>query len=252
MTSSRTYTWVAKHSNNRQARLRLFCFPYAGGNTLIFRAWPEYLSPSIEVCCIQLPGRGSRIQEPPPTSISALIPELAVGLAPHLTGPAAFFGHSMGAMIAFELARYLGRVGNYTLTHLFVSGRRAPQISVTEPSTYDLPEPEFIEELRRLNGTPKEVLDNPELLQLMIPILRADFAVCQTYAYRPDLPLSCPIRAFGGLEDNEISHEHLEAWEEQTTNSFSLSMIPGNHFFIHSAQAAVLQILSRDLASYVS
>jgi len=128
--------------------------------------------------------------------------------------------------------------------HLFVSGRRAPQVPDPDPPTYNLPEPEFLEELRRLNGTPKAVFEHPELMQLMIPILRADFELVQTYMYLPEPPLDCPISAFGGLQDEDVTREHLEAWRDQTTASFSLQMFPGDHFFLHTAQAFLLQTIA--------
>ena len=202
---------------------------------------------SVEICAVQLPGRGSRMHEPPFTAISTLVTALAQALASYVDIPMAFFGHSMGGIIAFELARYLRRKRNLGVVHLFVSGSRAPQVEIEEPRTYDLPKPEFLETLRTLNGTPKEVLDHPELLELMMPLLRADFAVCETYDYSPEPPLDCPITAFGGMKDSEVTREHLEAWRDQTTSSFSLRMLPGDHFFINTEQAMLLKLLSQEL-----
>jgi medium-chain acyl-[acyl-carrier-protein] hydrolase len=145
-----------------------------------------------------------------------MVKSISEVIEPHLDKPFAFFGHSMGAMISHDLARALRRKYGVEPVHLFVSGRRAPQMPRTRKTTYDLPEPEFIEELRRLNGTPQEVLDQPELMQLMIPLLRADFSVCQTYQYEPEPPLTCPITVFGGLED-ETTREELVGWRAQTS-----------------------------------
>ena len=142
--------------------------------------------------------------------------------------PYAFFGHSMGSLISFELVRYLRREGHDPgPVRLFVSGHRAPQLPDPDPPTHHLAEPEFIEELRRLKGTPEEVLQNAELLRLMLPLLRADFALCETYIYRPEKPLTCPITAFGGLQDDEVPRETLAAWHEQTYNSFKLRFFVG-------------------------
>lgn len=165
--------------------------------------------------------------------------------------PMVFFGHSMGAIIAFELARYLRKERNVNVVHLFVSGRRAPQIAPDELMTHNLPEPEFLETLRTLNGTPKEVFEHPELLELMIPLLRADFAVCQTYDYAHEPPLDCPITAFGGLNDGDVTRAQLEAWRKQTASSFSLRMLPGDHFFINSAQPLLFELMSQDLARLI-
>ena len=251
MVASTASQWVVRAKANAEARLRLFCFPHAGGSAFTFRNWSDFLPKRVEICAVQLPGRGSRIHEPPLTKISALVPILARAIIGYEDIPMVFFGHSMGAIIAFELARYLRKARNVNLVHLFVSGRRAPQIPLDEPMTHNLPEPEFLETLRTLNGTPKEVFENPELLELMIPVLRADFAVCQTYDYAHEPPLDCPITAFGGLRDSEVTREQLEAWRRQTAASFSLRMLPGDHFFINSAQPLLLELMSRDLARFI-
>ena len=251
MATSRASQWVVRVKANSEARLRFFCFPYAGGNAFTFRKWSDFLPERVEIFAVQLPGRGNRIHEPPLTKISALVPMIAQAIIGYEDIPMVFFGHSMGAIIAFELARYLRKNRNVNVVHLFVSGRRAPQIALVEPMTHNLPEPEFLETLRTLNGTPTEVFENPELLELMIPVLRADFAVCQTYDYAHEPPLDCPITAFGGLKDGEVTREQLEAWRKQTTASFSLWMLPGDHFFINSAQPLLFELMSKDLARHI-
>lgn len=240
--------WIASPRPNPRARLRLICSPYAGGNSLIFRRWPEHLPADVEVCAIQLPGRGRRMREQPPTRLDDLMRELVPALVPHLDRPFALFGHSMGALIAFELARRLSSEHGLPPLQLFVSGRRAPQCPRTRPYTYDLPEPEFLRELSRLNGTPREVLENEELVRLILPIVRADFALTETYGYTAGPPLDCPIAAFGGLDDADVSVEHLEAWREHTSASFSLRMLPGDHFFLDADPAPLLRSLSQDLS----
>jgi medium-chain acyl-[acyl-carrier-protein] hydrolase len=232
---------------NPQAIFRLFCFSHAGGSALAYRAWAEKFPPSIEVISIQLPGREDRIHEPLFTQMEPLVRAVAQELLPSLTKPFACFGHSMGAVIAFELARYLRRIGEPAPTLLFVSGHPAPQIPNTQSITYNIPEPEFLEELKRLNGTPKEAFDYPELIQLMIPLLRADFEICQTYAYTEEAPLDCPISAFGGYEDQYVSRESLEAWKTQTTSSFIARMLPGDHFFLHTSKIYLLQKIAHDI-----
>jgi len=162
--------------------------------------------------------------------------------------PFAFFGHSMGSLISFELARRLRRERQQEPIHLFVSGRSAPQLPDEEPPAHNLPEPEFLEELRRLNGTPKEALAYPELMQILIPILRADFSVCETYIYTEEPPLACPISAFGGTQDSDVSREDMEAWRRQTRASFTLRMFSGDHFFLHSAEEQLLTILAEEIS----
>jgi medium-chain acyl-[acyl-carrier-protein] hydrolase len=201
----------------------------------------------VELCAVQLPGRGSRLSEPPFDRLTPLVQAIKPIILRLLDKPFALFGHSMGARIAFELARLLRREENLEPAHLFISGCRAPQLPVEDRAVYGLPEPEFIDELRRLNGTPKEVLENQELMQLMIPLLRADFAVCGTYTYMPEPPLSCPISAYGGRADSEVSRESLEAWREQTASAFNLRLFPGGHFFINTNRPLPLRALSEEL-----
>lgn len=249
MTNTSTVNlWLQYWRPSRRARLRLFCFPYAGGGASIFRTWSELLPPEIEVYPVQLPGRESRLHETAFSELLSLISPLAQALLPYLDMPYAFFGHSMGSLISFELARYLRRERHHPgPIHVFVSGHRAPQLPDPDPPTHHLPEPEFIEELRRLRGTPEEVLQSAELLHLMLPLLRADFALCETYLYHPEKPLTCPITAFGGLQDDEVPRETLAAWREQTCNSFKLRFFVGDHFFLHKEQLSLLQALSLDL-----
>src|SRR5689334_12399770 len=244
-----TTPWFTSQRPNAGARLRLFCFPYAGGGAAIYRLWPQSLPSEVEACMAQLPGRGTRLREEPFTNLDALVAAVAEAIAPLLDKPFALFGHSMGAMISFELARRLREQGQPQPSHLFISGRRAPQLPNDDPISYNLPDAELGQELLRLNGTPKEVLEHPELMELMLPLLRADFSVVETYDYRPGVPLDCPLTVFGGLRDAEVSREQLDAWREQTTGEFALRMLPGDHFFLSDAQAQTLLLsaVARDL-----
>ncbi len=246
-TTSSLKSWVSCPKPNPEASMRLFCFPYAGGRASIFRTWPDSLPANVEVCAVELPGRGSQIRLASFTRLKPLVDAIASAIFPQLNKPFAFFGHSMGGLISFELTRLLRKEYNLAPVHLFVSGRRAPQLPNLDPPIHTLPDREFKEELRRLNGTPKAVLENVELMELLLPILRADFAVLETYAYNTEPPLACPITVFGGLQDPEVNCEELEAWREQTSTSFSLQMLPGDHFFIHSAQPLLLETLSTTL-----
>jgi medium-chain acyl-[acyl-carrier-protein] hydrolase len=181
-----------------------------------------------------------------------LVKAISQALLPHLDKPFAFFGHSMGGLVSFELARLLRNQYNLNSVHLFVSGSRAPQVPALRSPIHALPESLFLAELRRLNGTPEAVLENAELMQLLLPTLRADFAVIETYVYATEPPLDCPITAFGGLQDQEVNCNHLEAWRNQTSASFSLQMLPGDHFFLESAQPLLLQALYQELYQLTS
>lgn len=243
--------WIAFHRPNSQAHLRLFCFPYSGAGASIFYKWPDGLPKTVEVCSVQLPGRETRLSEPLFTRLTPLVEATAKALRPHLDKPFAFFGHSLGALVSYELARYLRRHDGLMPLHLFVSGHSAPHLPKVDPPIHDLPEPEFVAELRRFNGTPDEVLEHVELRELILPILRADFEMYETYAHETDHPLECPISAFGGLQDEEVSRERLEPWREHTNGAFSLRMFPGDHFFLNTSQSLLLQALARELGQLV-
>ncbi|MBD2166637.1 thioesterase [Calothrix membranacea FACHB-236] len=240
-------SWVICPKPNPLAVLRLFCFPYAGGSSFIFRTWSDYLPQSLEVCAIELPGRGRQIKLPLFSHIEPLVDAISSAIQPYLDKPFAFFGHSMGGLVSFELARLLRKRYDILPDHLFISGRRAPQIPEPDAPIHNLPEPAFIEELRHLNGTPRAVLENGELMQLFLPILRADFAVLATYIYSPEPPLECQITVFGGLQDSKVSYDELQVWKEQTKSNFNLHMFPGDHFFIHSDQCLLIENLTKYL-----
>ena len=241
--------WIASPQVNNQALFRLFCFPYAGAGASIFNSWTEFLPTKIQICPIQLPARESRWREPPATRLKPLIQTLAPLLKPKLDIPFAFFGHSLGALLAFELARELRRQNAPAPVHLFVSSSCPPQIPNRSRPLHRLPEPQFIEELKRLKGTAEEILQNSELMQLFLPALRADFAMLENYFYVSEEPFDFPISAFGGLEDDKVNREALTAWQEQTRNNFTLQMFPGDHFFLCCEDRALAQSISKKLLS---
>jgi medium-chain acyl-[acyl-carrier-protein] hydrolase len=245
-------SWLLVPKPNPKARLRLFCFPFAGGNAQIYRSFGTRLASDIEVCAVEIPGRGRRMCEEAYVQLSPLVADTSAALLPYMDKPFAFFGHSMGALISFELARLLRNEARQRPVHLFVSARRAPHIPDLDPPTYNLPDEEFITEIRRLNGTPKEVLENDELSRLLLPILRADFSVCQTYDYQIQPPLECGITAYGGTEDVDVTKEHIDAWREHTKGSFAAHMLQGNHFFLQSSQEVLLELLGKDLDRLLS
>jgi len=185
--------------------------------------------------------------EPPFTQLSPLIQALAEGLVPLLDKPFALFGHSLGTLVSFELVRQLRRQYGLHPVRLIISAGPAPQIPCRDVPVHTLPEAEFVAKLRRLNGTPREVFEHEELMDIVLPFLRADFALYETYVYATEPPLNCHISTFGGLQDSNVSHGDLEAWRDQTTGSFSLRMFPGDHFFLNTAQPLLLQVLSQEL-----
>lgn len=238
--------WFETLAPVRPGSLKLFCFPYAGGSAQIFRRWQPHLPHEIVLSLVHLPGRASRINEPAFTRLTPMVREIADAIIPELHSDFAFWGHSMGAVISFELARELRRRGHASPLGLIVSGRSAPQIPDDDPPRYDLPEKEFIAELKRLNGTPRELLEDPELMALFLPLLRADFELVDTYSYEAGEPLSRPFYVYGGLQDTHVPPKNLSAWQTQTTAVCTVRMFPGDHFFIHSCSTDVVNALRRD------
>jgi medium-chain acyl-[acyl-carrier-protein] hydrolase len=232
---------------NANAFLRLFCFPYAGGSSGIFRGWQAELPPFVEVIGVQPPGHAKRIKEPPFGSIQPLVDSLVPSIR-RMAGAGHFdlFGHSMGAVVAFEVARKLKQRFGLSPTTLFVSGRQAPHLPERSAPTHHLPDAEFIEELRRMNGTPAELFANAEVMELRLASIRADFAAIQTYEYSPSDPLNCAICAIGGVDDESVTEDEIEAWRVHTSGGFRKIMLPGDHFFLNSHQNRLLKCISEE------
>jgi surfactin synthase thioesterase subunit/glycosyltransferase involved in cell wall biosynthesis len=222
--------------------LRLFWFPHAGGGTggVPSRAFPA-------ICPVRLPGREARMAEAPFERMEPLVAALADAIVPYLARPFAFLGHSMGAAVAFELARLLRRRSQPLPKLLVASGARAPQFrrNYTPPPAPG--DEQFLAELQRLEGTPDELIDDAALMRAVLPALRADASLYRKYVYAEDAPLDCAIRAYGGAEDSNVRREHLEAWAEQTTASFAVRLFPGGHFYMQSGKVEFLAALAADL-----
>ena len=238
-------SWFLMNKQSAEVKTRLFCFPYAGGSAAVYRDWARFLPGSIQVVPVELPGRGTRLNQPAFSGLSPLIEALAGQIPPLLDLPFSIFGHSMGATIGFEIARRLRDDHGAEPRRLFVSARRAPRVPRDREPTFDLPHDEFVSKLHRLNGTPSEVLDNAELMELMMPTLRSDFRLVDTYSYQPGRLLECPITAIGGLEDSEVTREKLAPWKEETNGEFSIHMMAGDHFFLRTARAGLLPLVAR-------
>lgn len=245
--------WIPFYKPNPQAKLRLFCFPHAGGGASAYRLWNEELPPEIEVFPVQLPGRENRVMDPPLNDIDLLVATLGNALLPYLEKPFAFFGHSFGSLISFELGRFLRKRHGLQPVHLFVSGYQAPPIENKLPPMSHLPDDEFVAQLRELNSTPEAVLKHQELLELLLPVLRADFALYEKYVYHPEEQLNCPISAFGGCKDDLVFEDDLKAWRNHTTNAMTVRMYPGDHFYLHgAARKALLEAISHDLQQHLN
>jgi len=243
-------TWIQCWNPRPFARLRLFCLHYAGGGASVYRTWSTFMPADIEVCAIQLPGRENRLNEAPLARMTSIIEVLTDHIIPYLDRPFAVFGHSMGALVGFELTRALRCRREPLPVHLFASGRQAPRRPNNSDPYHDLPDSEFIEAIRRLQGTPEEVLRNAELMDVLLPILRADFAVVETYEYHAETLLDCPIRVYGS-HDDRMTFDDLAAWRDETNGTCTLHMFEGGHFFLHRDREALLRDITAHLNPYL-
>ncbi|AUA32694.1 thioesterase [Pseudomonas sp. SGAir0191] len=229
--------------------INLLCLPYSGASAMVYSRWRRALPAWLQVRPVELPGRGARMAEALHTDMQGLARQLAQEQRLATSTPYALLGHSLGALLAFELAHELQALGCPPPLALFACGTAAP----TRREDYDgqrwrepKSDTELIDELRELQGTPEQVLANDELMSLTLPILRADFLLCGTYAYRQRPALGCPLHVLGGEEDR-ASREQLQAWQHETQRTFSLQMFPGGHFFIHDHEPGVLAALTSAL-----
>jgi len=238
--------WVIRRRPRPEAALRLVCFPYAGGGASIYRTWHDALPGDVELLAIDLPGHESRFKERPFDRLAPLVAALTDAVAPVVRPPFAIFGHSLGALVGFSFARELRRRSLAGPLHLFVSGRRAPQLRDPSPM-HQLPDSEFLAGLRRLGGIPEAVMQDAELMGVFLPVLRADFSVAETSQTADEPPLACPISALGGTTDERATTGELDAWRVHTSAAFERVVFAGGHFFLQTERAELLAWLSARL-----
>ena len=242
--------WFPAIGSRPQCALRLFCFPYAGGTPSAFRDWPELLGNDIEFAPVLLPGRGLRINEEPYDEMESLIEVLVDAMEAHLDRPFAFFGHSMGALVAFEAAHELAARGRPEPLHLFVSGCRPPHLNTVR--THELSSSKLINVVKNLGSASDSkiaVIDIHERL----PVLRADLSICERYQWNPRTPLSCPVTVFAGTEDPIVRARDVELWSEYTSGSFLKRILQGDHFsFLQGSERdPFLRLLRRELEQLI-
>ncbi len=240
MASNAESNWIVRFNPDAQARLRLFCFPFSGGIPAEYRSWANRLPRDIEVCAVHLPGRANRWREPAFTRMQPLVEAVAQGMLPLLNRPFAFWGHSLGTLVAFETARWLRRNRWPGPARLFVAGNDAPDTPREPTRVHAKSDAELVEWLRKHGGAEEEVLQHTELLAMTLPAVRADFEVFETYAYTPEPPLACPITAFGGERDPLTTRAGLEAWAAHTAGRTDVHWLAGDHFFPRTSEAEVL------------
>lgn len=237
--------WLVRFHESTQPALRLFCFPYAGGSASLFRNWGTLLDPQVEVIGVQLPGRGMRWEETPAVDFGLLVNLVADAIV-HASGSVrfGFFGHSMGALLMFEVARRLRAQGARLPECMFASGRPAPHLPPQRQREPLMSGADFVDELRRLEGTPREILDNPELLAMLMPMIRGDFALLDNWRFEPSPALDVPLFALAGRSDPHVSVDSVAAWAQWTCTSFELMTYPGGHFFLHEQERRLVRDVS--------
>ena len=234
--------WIIRPRPRPHATYRLFCFPWAGGGASAYAAWGDLLPQHVELCAVQPPGRENRLQERPFVRLAPLVSAIADEIARQATVPFALFGHSMGGLIAFELARRFTAAG-LVPQHLFVTGCGAPHFRRLRAPLHQLDDPALLRALRRFDGIPAWALDEPELLEVIMPVLRADLELFETYNYTTGDPLPCGITAFGGTEDRAVLPLEIAGWERHTASEFVLRLLSGSHFFITTQRALILEVI---------
>ena len=240
--------WV--RTGAARPRHRLFCFPFAGGSAGAFFNWSKHLPADLELRTLQLPGRESRHRETPLRSIDAAAAEVVGSLAGLMDRPFSFFGYSLGGLVAFETVRLLRAKGLSQPRRLLIAASSAPQCEhAGNPPIHLRSDVEFLDELRKFQGTPEAVMRNPELLNFLLPMLRGDFAMLETYVCRDESPLAVPIAVYGGIDDEEVPPERLTGWSRQTSAGFTMQFFPGGHFFYKTALEPLLAQVGRELES---
>ena len=241
--------WIAARDLRAGAKMRLFCLPNAGSGIAVYYRWKRLLS-GIDVCPVMLPGREMRVGEASIDSAATLIHELMEATRSRLDVPYAIFGHSMGALLAYEWARAIQAAGIEAPHCLFVSGRNAPHLPFAHRELHGLSDEDFVGELRRrYGGMPENFLDDAELRELFLPVLRTDLKLVETYEHEAGRLLDCPIRAWAGMEDASVSEPGLASWAELTRGDFAMRRFAGDHFYhMGVGQTPVLEAIAAELS----
>lgn len=243
-------SWVTSPRQDKEVKLRMFCFPFAGGVSSYFNGWKNKVPIGVDLCPVMLPGREKLIRQPPITDINELCNLLVNELGSFLNVPYVFFGHSMGALISYELARTL-REQSYRLPlHLFLSAFPAPGVIARPDPIHDLDDSAFKEAIASFNGTPREVLEDDALMSVILPYLRADFKMIETYIYRHLTPLPIPFSVYGGDRDY-ISRADLLKWKFHTSSSCQMHTFSGGHFYL-SDSAAMHKVMDGELMRLIT
>lgn len=230
--------------SNPDAPMRVFLFPFAGGNASALLPWQAAFGSGLELRVAQLPGRGIRLFDPPVADLSELVGRLARAVTDLADRPFLFFGHSVGALLAFETTRLLRRTGRPAPVSLWMSGAEGPQTRLLHRHLHQLEEAELIEALREYNGTASEMLADRELMQLVLPGVRADFALSEQYRYRPEPPLDLPISVLLGESDPYVEPERAAGWAAETSGPVTVHRFAGDHFFLDEHRGTIAELIA--------
>lgn len=236
--------WIVRRPTGTRARLRLFCFPYAGAGAVIYNRWPSSFPPDVEVCAVEPPGRLVRHKEPSPLRMSELIAGLDDALAPYLDLPFAVFGYSMGALTGFEWCRSLRRRLQRQPQHIVVAAAGAPHLSRQFRPMAQLPQAEFLRELdERYGAIDPRIAADPELLSIVVQIMRRDLQLLEDYVHQDEPPFACPLAAIGGTADAGVPADRLTAWQHHCSVPLRTELFEGGHFFIRDHEAKLIELV---------
>jgi medium-chain acyl-[acyl-carrier-protein] hydrolase len=244
-TLTKKQLWFSNFKPIENPRLRLICFPYAGSGPVVFHKWVNYLPQDIEVWGVRLPGRDVRYREPAFTSLSPLVSTLADEISPFMDVPFIIFGHSMGALISFELVHSWRETGGPQPVHVVLSGHRAPHRPPLNPPVHNSDKHTFLNRIKNLGGTPEKFFSMNDLVDLMMPAMRADFSVWETYEYQEKIPLELPITVFGGRNDSEATESDFVAWQDYTKSDFNLHIFDGGHFYFQDDLTPLMDVITK-------
>lgn len=238
--------WLLSGSGSTEASgtsPALVCLPHLGGNAAVFGWFAVRLEPDVRVLAVQLPGHGARSGERPLTSIDEIADALVLNLRDELRGPSILYGHSFGALVAFEVARRLSAGLGRPPEHLVVGACRAPDVPLDRPQLHAAPDADVLDYLRSMDGTPTELVDDAGVRALLLPAVRADLEAWETYRFVPGQPLSVPVTAIAGRTDTSVEAAELRGWGRHTSGPFQFKTVDGGHFFLRDARAEVAAIL---------
>jgi len=243
MTSDQS--WYLEYKKNHHATIRLFCFHHSGGSASGYYPWIDHLSPHIEMITIQLPGRENRFGEPLNNNLKDIVAELSKRFVDYKDKPFILFGHSLGALMSFEFAKSIKQLYSIFPSHMIISATKAPHLPFRMKHLSQLDNQALKEHLKIYNGIDERILEDDELLDLFLPIIKSDFSICESYHFLESKPFPCDILALSGDQDETVTPEEILAWKKYTEGKFEHLSFPGKHFFIKDHQKKILEIINQ-------